>query len=74
MFLPLPRCFEAIDATDTTAWPLLLEDLMTPHFIATAWLLPSLLEQCESIVQAWARFDGAWWDDPRLAVSVGDPT
>jgi hypothetical protein len=47
---------------------------MNPHFIATAWLLPSLLEQCESIVQAWARFDGAWWDDPRLAVSVGDPT
>jgi thiamine kinase-like enzyme len=32
------------------------------------------LEQCESIVQAWARFHAAWWDDPRLGVSVGDAT
>jgi thiamine kinase-like enzyme len=32
------------------------------------------LEQCESIVQAWARFHAAWWNHPRLGVSVGDAT
>jgi hypothetical protein len=70
----VPRCFEAVDATDTTAWHLLLEDLTDSHFIATAWPLPPSLEQCESIVHAWARFHAAWWDDPCLGVSVGDAT
>jgi thiamine kinase-like enzyme len=68
----VPRCFEAIDATDTTAWHLLLEDLTDSHFIATAWPLPPSLEQCESIVQAWARFHAAWWNHPGLGVSMGD--
>jgi hypothetical protein len=70
----VPRCFETVEATDTTAWQLLLEDLSDSHFIATAWPLPPSLEQCESIVKAWARFHAAWWDDPRLGVSVGDAT
>ena len=70
----VPRCFEAVDATDMTAWHLLLEDLTDSHFIATAWPLPPTLEQCTNIVQTWARFHAAWWDDPRLGVSVGDAT
>ncbi|WP_309508786.1 phosphotransferase [Mesorhizobium onobrychidis] len=70
----VPHCFEAIDAAGGTAWHLLLEDLTDSHFIATAWPLPPSLEQCESIVQAWARFHAAWWDHPRLGVSVGDAT
>jgi len=49
----------------------LLEDLTDSHFIATEWPLPPTLEQYESIVQALAHFHGAWWDDPRLGVSVG---
>lgn len=68
----VPRCFAASEATDTTAWRLLLEDLTDSHFIATAWPLPPSLEQCETIVKAWARFHAALWDDPRLGVSVGD--
>jgi hypothetical protein len=68
----VPRCFGAVDATDTTAWHLLLEDLTDSHFIATTWPLPPALAQCESIVQAWARFHAAWWNDPRLGVAVGD--
>lgn len=67
----VPRCFEAIEATDTSVWHLLLEDLTDSHFIATEWPLPPTLEQCESIVQAQARFHAAWWDDPRLGVSIG---
>jgi hypothetical protein len=29
------------------------------------------LEQCETIVRGRARFHAAWWDDPRLGVTVG---
>lgn len=67
----VPHCFEAVEATDTSAWHLLLEDLTDSHFIATEWPLPPTLGQCENIVQAWARFHAAWWDDPRLGVSIG---
>jgi hypothetical protein len=67
----VPRCFEAVEATGTRAWHLLLEDLTESHCIATEWPLPPTVAQCESIVQAWARFHAAWWDDPRLGVSVG---
>jgi Ser/Thr protein kinase RdoA (MazF antagonist) len=70
----VPRCFEAVPATDDTAWHLLLEDLTDTHFIATLWPLPPALDQCESIVRAWARFHAAWWNDPRLGVSIGDVT
>ncbi|MEA2895614.1 MAG: hypothetical protein QOJ84_1229 [Bradyrhizobium sp.] len=68
----LPRCFEAVEATGASAWHLLLEDLTDSHFIATEHPLPPTLQQCESIVQAWARFHASWWDDPRLGVSVGN--
>ena len=67
----VPRCFEVVEATETSAWHLLLEDLTDSHFIATEWPLPPTVAQCERIVQAWARFHAAWWDNPRLGVSVG---
>ena len=67
----VPNCFEAVAATDTSAWHLLLEDLTDSHFIATEWPLPPTFAQCESIVQALARVHAAWWDNPRLGVSVG---
>jgi thiamine kinase-like enzyme len=66
-----PRCFEAVDATDITAWHLLLEDLTDSHFIATEWPLPPTLAQCEIMVQALARFHGLWWDSPHLGASIG---
>ena len=68
---PVPRCFEASYAPDTNAWHLLLEDLSDSHVIATQWPLPPTLAQCECIVSARAKFQAAWWDDPRLGVSVG---
>jgi thiamine kinase-like enzyme len=67
----VPCCFEAVEATDTSAWHLLLEDLTDSHFIATEWPLPPTLQQCESIVQTQARFHAAWWDNPRLGASIG---
>jgi thiamine kinase-like enzyme len=66
----VPRCFECVEATDTSAWHLLLEDLTDSHFIATAWPLPPTLDQCESIVRAQARLHAAWWDNSRLGTSV----
>jgi len=68
----VPRCFEVIEATNTSTWHLLLEDLTEAHLIATVWPLPPTRAQCEGIVRAQARFHATWWDDPRLGVSVGD--
>jgi len=67
----VPRCFEIVEATDTSAWHLLLEDLTDSHFIATEWPLPPTFAECESIVQALARFHAAWWDSPRLGALRG---
>ena len=67
----VPRCFEAIWDKVTNAWHLLLEDLTETHVIASTWRLPPSTAQCESMVEAWARFHAPWWDDPRLGVSVG---
>jgi hypothetical protein len=67
----VPLCFEAVDATESSAWHLLLEDLTDSHFFATEWPLPPTLGQCERMVQALARIHAAWWDHPRLGVSVG---
>ncbi len=67
----VPRCFEAVEATDTSPWYLLLEDLTDSHFIATEWPLPPTFGQCESMVRALAAIHAAWWDHPRLGVSIG---
>ena len=67
----VPRCFEAQWQLDTRVWHLLLEDLADTHFVATTWPLPPTLAQCEAIMRARARFQAAWWDDPRLGLSVG---
>jgi hypothetical protein len=67
----VPRCFGAHWAPDTGAWHLLLEDLTDTHRLATQWPLPPTRGQCETILTAHARLHAAWWDDPRLGVSVG---
>jgi Ecdysteroid kinase-like family len=72
MSAPLvPRCFDARCDSGSKTWHLLLEDFTDSHIVATVWPLPPTFEQCESIVQARARFHAAWWDDPRLGSTVG---
>jgi hypothetical protein len=67
----VPRCFDAAWDADTLAWHVLLEDLEASHFITTAWPLPPPRAECEVILDTLARFHAAWWDDPRLGVTVG---
>jgi hypothetical protein len=67
--LLVPRCFES--HWDAKTWHLLLEDLTDSHFIVGPWPVPPTAAQCHHILSAWARFHAAWWDDPRLGVSIG---
>jgi hypothetical protein len=67
----VPRCFDAHWDAETNAWHLLLEDLTDSHEHPTTWPLPPTQAQCEAILRARARLHAAWWDDPRLGVSVG---
>lgn len=66
-----PRCFDAHWDQATGAWHLLLEDLTESHLIATAWPVPPSIADSERIVRTRARFQAAWWDDPRLGTAVG---
>jgi hypothetical protein len=67
----VPRCFEAEWNPHTNDWRLHLEDLGDSHKIVTTWPLPPTLAECETILRAWARFHGHWWDDLRLGESIG---
>ncbi|MDM0110055.1 hypothetical protein QTH97_34490 [Variovorax sp. J22R24] len=67
----VPRCFDAQCDDATGTWHLLLEDLTESHAVATRWPLPPTFAQCEAIVRTRARFQAAWWDDPRLGVTIG---
>jgi hypothetical protein len=68
----VPRCFQAHWSPDTGAWHLLLEDLTDTHAVATHWPLPPTRADCETILTAHARLHAAWWNDPRLGVTVGN--
>ena len=67
----LPECYDAAWDENTRDWHLLLEDLTDSHFVLTHWPMPPTRAQSEAIVRARARFHAAWWDDPRLGVSIG---
>ncbi len=66
----MPRCYKAETAADGS-WLLLLEDLTDTHSVASQWPLPPTFAQAEAVVRCRARFQAAWWDDPRLGSSVG---
>lgn len=73
-FLPpglVPRCFEAHHSGATTPGHLILEDLTETHVLATQWPLPPSEAQCRAIVGSLGRLHAAWWEDPRLGVTVG---
>jgi Ecdysteroid kinase-like family len=67
----VPRCFEAVEATDERTWHLVLEDLTDSHLVATEWPLPPTMAHCEQMVWTLARIHAACWDDPRLGLTLG---
>jgi Ecdysteroid kinase-like family len=67
----VPRCFAAHYTDATTPWHLVLEDLTETHAVATEWPLPPSEAQCRKILRALGRLHAAWWDDPRLGVTIG---
>ena len=67
----VPYCFDAAWDADTRDWHLLLEDLTDTHVSPSTWPLPPTPEQCRAILEARARFHAAWWNDPRLGISIG---
>jgi hypothetical protein len=67
----VPRCFDAHWDESANTWHLLLEDLAPTHAVATQWPLPPDFAQCEAIVRTRARCQAAWWNDPRLGVTIG---
>jgi hypothetical protein len=69
----VPRCFEAHPADATSASYLVLEDLTDTHALPTEWPLPPSDAQCQTIVGSLGHLHAAWWDDPRLGVTVGTP-
>lgn len=65
------RCYAAEWQEQSRDWHLLLEDVTDSHRIATPWPIAPSEADCRAIVGAQARFHAAWWDEPRLGVSVG---
>lgn len=70
---PAPRCYDAVFDEALGRFHLLLEDLSETHHVLTQWPLPPTVEQCQHIVETYARFHAAWWDDPRLGNGIGTP-
>ena len=68
-----PRCYGAVNATETDPWLLLLEDLDTSHAIAIEHPLPPATVACRSIVRRWARLHASLWGAPRLDSLSGRP-
>jgi thiamine kinase-like enzyme len=67
----VPHCYDAARDQTANTFHLLLEDLAETHVVVTEWPLPPTTEQCQRIIETYARFHAAWWNDPRLGVEVG---
>lgn len=65
------RCYDLARDPETRIFHLLLEDLAETHFVVTEWPLPPTREQCERIIETYARFHATWWNEPRLGTEVG---
>ncbi len=68
---PVPRCYDAVFDEASNRFHLLLEDLSETHRVLTDWPLPPTIEEGQRIMETYARFHAAWWDDPRLGASIG---
>lgn len=67
----LVPCFETVSVKDEQRHHVLLEDLSETHHVLADWPVVPALDECERLLDAYARFHAAWWDDARLGTSVG---
>ena len=68
----LAHCVDASTGSETESCYVLLEDLSATHAAPIeSWPVPLAMTACEELIDAYARFHAAWWDNARLGVSVG---
>jgi hypothetical protein len=67
----LVPCFETVSLESEARHEVLLEDLSATHRVLADWPVAPTIEECERILDAYARFHAAWWDDTRLGTLIG---
>lgn len=67
----LVPCFEAVGAEGDGPTYVLLEDFSATHHVFADWPVAPAREDCERLLDAYARFHAAWWDHQTLGSSVG---
>jgi hypothetical protein len=67
----LVPCFETVSRESEARHEVLLEDLSETHRVPADWPVAPAVDACEQILDAYARFHAAWWDDARLGTSIG---
>jgi thiamine kinase-like enzyme len=68
---PSAICYSAAFSPDTGKAHILLADLSETHF-QTHWPLPPSILHCEAVLDKFAKFHAAWWDNPQLGNAVGE--
>ena len=69
--LPIVRCYNAVYASQTQQYHILLDDLTTSHVTVPGTIMPPLRVHCEQMVDALAQLHAYWWDHSRLGNDLG---
>jgi len=67
----LVPCFEAVVADHEAPSHVLVEDFSGTHYVLADYPVAPTLDDCKRLLDAYASFHAAWWDDARLGVSIG---
>jgi len=71
--LPIVNCIDVCIDSESGKSCILLDDLSLTHMQPT-WPLPPTVNQCESILQAFAQIHGHWWNSSALeSTHIGSP-
>src|SRR5262249_40594064 len=68
--LPMVHCYDAVYATETKKYHLLLDDLSDSHF-QPEWPLPPSQQHCEQAIACLAKLHALWWEHARLGKDIG---
>jgi hypothetical protein len=67
----LAPCFEAVATEGDVPSHVLLEDLSGTHHVLADWPVTPALEDCERLIDGYARFHAVWWNHGGLGTTVG---